>query len=238
MKVAVGCPIKNRAWIFPEWIDAVKIAFDVAGLEPHFALLVGLEEDGTDDGTFDMALELFATEPGVLHFEKEPAISDVRTPWTHDRYNAMVEYRNVLLNIVRMMEPDYFLSVDSDILLHPAALEVLIDTIKHRQWDAIGGKVYLGNHRSIVSYAFHHPSGGLRRQDQDGAFPVDILMALKLMSPAAYNVDYTFSRQGEDIGWSDNCRKAGLTLGWDGRICSKHVMFPEKLNEIDRRVGW
>lgn len=236
MKVVVGCPIKNRAWIFPDWLDNVRLAFDIVGEKPTFAFVVGLEEDGTDDGTLDLVTEAFDEMGGVLHLEKEPSIPDQRVPWTVDRYQNIVDYRNTLLNIVRNMGADLFFSVDSDILLHPAALAVLLDSIK--QFDAVSGKCYLGQNKNIVSYAMHHPNGGLRRQDQDGVFGVDVIMALKLMTPAAYSVDYSFSRWGEDIGWSDNCRNAGLKLGFDGRVTSKHIMFREKLGEVDPKVGW
>lgn len=238
MKVVVGCPIKNRAWIFPEWLESVQIAFDLAGEKPHFAFVVGIEEDGTDDGTLDLVTDVFASESGVMHFEREPAIPDQRVPWTVDRYTRIVDYRNTLLDIVRKMEADLFLSVDSDILLHPTILAILMDDLARRPWSAVAGKVYLGHHRDIVNYADHHVNGGLKRQDQDGLFEVQILMALKLMTPAAYNIDYGFSHWGEDIAWSDNCRSAGLKLGWDGRVASKHVMYREKLDQIDPRVGW
>lgn len=238
MKIVVGCPIKNRAWIFPDWRENVEIAFDVVGEKPHFAFVVGLDEDGTDDGTLEMVSECMDENGGgTLYFANQPEIPDDRKPWSIDRYQNIVGYRNELLNIVRHMQADLFFSVDSDILLHPAALAVLLDSIK--RFDAVSGKCYLGHHRDIVSYANHHPTnGGLVRRDQDGVFEVQIIMALKLMTPAAYMTDYTFNKWGEDIGWSDSCRAQGLHLGFDGRVTSKHIMYREKLGQTDPRVGW
>lgn len=239
MKIVVGCPIRNRAWIFPEWLENVRIAFEIAGETPTWAFDIGLDQDGKDDGTCQMVTELLQSEPGLRFMTREiQEIPETRRPWTIERYQGITKARNDLLSLVRLEKPDYFLSVDSDILLHPTALVCLLESIKHRNFDAVAGKAYLGAHRNIVTYAMHHPNGGLRRIDQDGVFPVEIIMALKLMTPAAYNIDYAFNRYGEDIGWSDACRAAGLTLGFDGRVCSKHVMYPEKLHEVDPRVGW
>jgi hypothetical protein len=63
-------------------------------------------------------------------------------------------------------------------------------------------------------------------------------LAIKLMSPRAYNIDYRFHHQGEDIGWSVAATEKGLKLGWDGRICSKHVMAADQLQLVDPRCGY
>jgi hypothetical protein len=68
--------------------------------------------------------------------------------------------------------------------------------------------------------------------------PVDVIMAMKLMKPSAYWVDYRDHEQGEDVGWSIACQEQHLRLGWDGRVCSKHVMKPEQLDPIDARCGY
>jgi hypothetical protein len=63
-------------------------------------------------------------------------------------------------------------------------------------------------------------------------------MAAKLMTPDAFRVDYEFDLQGEDVGWSRACARAGLTLGWEGRVISKHVLAPHLLTTRDPRVGF
>lgn len=247
MRVAVGCPIRNRAWIFEEWIEHVRIAFDLAGLRPVWTFAIGVGPNGLDDGTQRLVTDLYKTEPGLWTETVEPAISDKRM-WNGIRYEQMVAYRNSLLSAVRVVQPDYFLSLDSDILLHPSALLCLLETISHkhkvagvdRLWDAVGGKTFLSEVSSHhMTYASLGPNGGgLRRVKSDGVFPVEILMAIKLMAPTAYNVPYETHQFGEDIGWSLNCKKAGLNLGWDGRVTSKHVMNRKALTKIDPRVGW
>jgi hypothetical protein len=107
------------------------------------------------------------------------------------------------------------------------------------RFDAVGSRCYMtASGTRFPSWARLLPSGGLQRTDSDGTFAVDVIMALKLMNPAAYNVDYRFDPQGEDIGWSQACTEAGVRLGWDGRVVAKHVLAPHLLTPRDSRVGF
>lgn len=137
----------------------------------------------------------------------------------------MVRLRNRLLAEVRSHSPQYFLSVDSDVLLHRMSLVHLFETIEDGAFAAVGGGTNMtATETTVPSFAVLSDTGRLLRPK--GAFVrrVDVLMAVKLMTPVAYSVDYRFDTRGEDVGWSNACRHAGLTLGWDGRVMSDHVM--------------
>lgn len=223
VRVAVGCPIRERAWIFPQWVDHVRAAFANAGVDPYWMFVVGVGPEG-DDGTRNLVDDL-CREGGTFRVTAEPPIRPERY-WDGDRYQQMAGYRNRLLGMVRAHQPDYFLSLDSDILIHPEGLVTLLDSVQ--QFNAVGGKAYLSTTSPhITTYAHMTANGWLARQDADDVFAVDVLMAMKLMTPAAYNVDYSAHMFGEDIGWSNNCRAAGLRLGWDGRVTNRHVMERE-----------
>lgn len=253
MRVAVGCPVRNRAWILPDYIEHVRAAFFLAGLEPYWVFNIGSGPNGMDDGTRHIVTDLYKEGQGVWTESTEPDIPKERA-WNYERYEQMAAYRNQLLSLVRYSKADYFLSLDSDILIHPSALVCLLDTIQNSRpqsaesYGAVGGKAYLSERSAdITTFGEIHASGsgsGIRRRDSDGVFQTQILMAIKLMSPAAYNIDYTAHALGEDIGWSLACAKAGVVLGWDGRVCSKHIMKQyndrgESLIElVDQRVGW
>jgi len=165
--------------------------------------------------------------------------ADVRDWTSPGRYAHMVEIRNLLLEGVRMMDAGLFLSLDSDILIHPFAVRNLIDDVIEDGWGAVGGKCYM------TSTGTQYPSWGklgregqIMRTDAEGYFAVEVIMAVKMMTPAAYRVDYRLDLQGEDIGWSRACREAGLSLAWDGRVASKHVLEPHLLDRLDPRVGY
>lgn len=237
MTLLIGAPIWHREWIIEEWLDYSVLAANFAGFDPEF-LVVTDPRDPTCPILESLCRRRNITLKQVFT-EENRALEDKRS-WTLDRIQHMVYLRNVLLKAVRRLQPDYFLSLDSDILLHHSTINNLINSQQERRWDAIGGKAFMtqrGTH--APSYAMmKRNSTGLLRSDSTNVMPVDVIMAIKLMTPAAYNVNYEMQRHGEDIGWSLACKAAGLKLGWDGRQANKHVMSVEALQEVDDRVGF
>jgi hypothetical protein len=73
---------------------------------------------------------------------------------------------------------------------------------------------------------------GQYRPDENGVIPVDVIMAIKLLTPQALAVNYIFDQDGEDVGWSRAATAQGLKLAFDGRVCSRHVM-----HQRDRDTG-
>lgn len=229
MRLLVGCPVAHRDWVLPKWFDHVEGACAVAGVEPEFVFVCDRRDPSW------ACIEILAPEATLVSCVTT-AGGDVRR-WGPRRYAEMVVLRNELLGVVRDEKPDAFLSLDSDILVHPMQVEYLLNAL-HR-FDAVGGRCYMTPQGvRFPSYAMLSRSGGLQRRDVEGVFPVDVIMAIKLMGPAAYEVNYRADPQGEDVGWSKACRERGLTLGWDGRLAAKHVMGPHMLDPVDPRVGY
>lgn len=239
MELVVGCPVRNREWILPSWLAYVESACELVGIEPTFAFVLGTSKDNTD-ALAKRAVDKWSGTWSVIEDPENQQIREGRERhWNTVRYGHMVTIRNELLRLVRMLEPEYFLSLDSDILLNPEALECMLESAS--QFDAVGGKTFMTPHyvgRQCPSYAMIKRNNQLHRPDQSGVFKVDVIMAIKLMTPEAYHVDYRPHDQGEDIGWSLACKEKAVTLGWDGRIASKHVMKRGKLEEVDPRVGY
>lgn len=217
--IVIGGPIANRGWIIERWYQYVEIACDNAGVKPVYLHVVPAG---------DPTMPMLAPD-AIVWTTDEPVRPDKRI-WNHDRYRHMVDLRNQGLAIVRELEPRWFLSLDSDILLHPDSLRLLIDALENpalprSRFDAVGGRCYMTGTAQFPSYGMLvSRTGGIRRKDvPDGLFPVDVIMAIKLMSPKAYAVDYQFHPHGEDIGWSNAARAVGCRLGWDGRTLSTHI---------------
>lgn len=232
MDLLVGCPVAQRGWIMPSWLYYVEKACQAASVVPEYIFACDPR-----DSVGNYLLELNRYQKRKTHFvwTQEDERPDVRE-WNDARFHHMAEIRNQLLKRVRVIDPTFFLSLDSDILLHPDALGMMIELTS--RFDAVGGKCYM------TAKGTEFPSNGLltvdgfRRIDCEEIMMADIIMAIKLMSPSAYHVDYKFHKLGEDIGWSENCRMNRLKLGWDGRVGSKHAMSPESLLEQDPRVGY
>lgn len=232
MIIVVGCPIFKRGWVLRHWFDAVEHAFSKANLEPIY-VFVGDPRDSDSFGSVDQALDMYDREVYISWVEENVDAPTDRN-WNQHRYHRMVYIRNELLDLVRKIEPDYFFSVDSDILLHPDTLVNLLESTE--RFDAVGGKTYMTPAgKQFPSYGY---MPGLRRFDESSVFPVDVIMAIKLMNPETYKVDYVYHDYGEDIGFSLSCLDKGLRLGWDGRVVSKHVMDPTSLSLVDERCGF
>lgn len=228
MKLLVGCPVSNRSWILDDWFKHVIEAARDHELE--FVFVVP-----------EMDIEDIAIIDNYGGFTRHLIVSDEDTytnrEWNGTRYEAMANLRNNLLDGVRQVEPDLFLSLDSDILLHPDAINNLIETYENNECIAVGGKAYLDIRSKFFPSYSKWTGQTYHRPDFDEIMQVDILMAVKLMDPTAYWIDYKMHLNGEDFGWSVEAAKHGRLL-WDGRITNKHVMRPEDKDKIDSRCGF
>lgn len=230
-KVLVGCPIKKRDWILWDWLSYVEKAAQVADVEVSYVFVVSPFDDGTLEiiNSLENATVLYSTET-------EKNVEDVRV-WNIDRFDHMVNLRNQVLREVRIQEPDYFLSLDSDILIHPDCLANLIESSE--TYDAVGGKTYMSPTGTwCVSWCKIVGNGGMMRVEFNEVRQVDVIMGIKLMNPKAYAVDYQPHYQGEDLGWSKAAKLYGIKIAGDGRVASKHVMGPSLLKKIDERCGY
>lgn len=221
--------------MYQEWLEYLLAACRTADLVPEIVHAVPAHDREVQEeilshcATRGVAVDLILV--------KEPQRVDRRV-WNLERFGHMVELRNRVLGAVRDREPSYFLSLDSDILLRFDALSKALQYMDH--FDAIGMKCYM------APYGTEFPSQGTlraerlinRRDSETGCFQTDCIMAAKLMSPAAYNIDYAVAHDGEDIGWSMACTAAGLKLGWNAEALAKHIMAPELLDKVDQRIGW
>lgn len=231
----VGCPIRGREWLLPTWFAHIEAACAEVEIQPEYVFVISVRDHGAER----MLRLLCADANRVIHVvlvDEDGDRTDQRV-WNETRYHHMVFLRNHLLQAVRKVAPDLFLSLDSDILVAKGALPNLLDSVP--EFHAVGGKLYMETGGlASPSYAHLVNTQGLSRPDFDGLMRVDVIMAMKLMGPAAYNVDYRYHFQGEDIGWSMACTEKGLKLGWDGRICSKHVMNSDMFTTVDWRCGY
>lgn len=233
MKLAIGCPIRDRSWIIDPWFFYLDQALKELGgeLDVSFFFVAAKNEPS-------LLSYLGRDDINIINSEEE--VSSYERRWDLSAYSKMTDLRNNLLKAVRKFNPDYFLSLDSDILLHPLALVNMFELMDKFNPIAVGGKCYMQPvGRSAPSYGVwnDHHFNRFHRPDSDGFMSVDILMAIKLMSRSGYNTDYTPHELGEDCGWSIAAKQLGK-LYWDGRVTSKHVMSQEWLNRLDKRCGF
>ena len=234
--LVVGCPVRRREWIIDDWFDHVEMAAVELGWRPTYAI-VGDRRDPTVAIVRDRCA-IADRQLIFAHADDDLDRPDERQ-WNAGRFARMVELRNTLLGLVRAERPRYFLSLDSDILLGTNTLAGLVQA--SAAYGAVGGATWMTPTTDMIpSCGWLKGMNGLirRRIEHQGVMAVDVIMAIKLMTPAAYAVDYETHPQGEDVGWSKACRRAGVKLGWDNRWPSKHCMTPAALSTVDSRLGW
>lgn len=217
--ILVGCPFRDRTWALPGWMEAVDEALDVAHQKGMviFAYPFG-DYDATDAVEKSVRMAENITDYHTMCID-EPKDQGNRD-WSYIRISYITDIRNRLLKLVREIAPELFWSLDSDIKANPRALASAMELID--AYDAVGTMVNM-DPWGLPSYA-NLSQGGLLRYPTEGAFEVDVIMASKVMTKSAYNIDYVPHVLGEDVGWAIACRRANLRLGWDGREPSVHLL--------------
>lgn len=235
MKIIIGCPIYKRYWILDHWIrcilsqsvDISKIGFVFEVSENDTETVSKLETWKRIDKRipyFDIKYR-----PDIPHFEHK----DNGRQWTLSKYVNMVSLRNSLLESVREQSPDYYFSLDSDILLtNPNSIELLVAHVKEGA-DAVNPLMFMTpvgtQYPSVMTWRSDEPDKAFRESSYPlgSYFKSDVIMAAKMMSKKVYdNVSYDLHIQGEDLGWSAACREKGYQLYCASYIYAPHIMSP------------
>jgi len=242
MKLIIGCPIYKRDWIFPAWAAAIeKQTIDLSNV--GFIFVVSSNDEKTIRYINlwkrvhpEIPLIEMVSRDDLAHHEH----SENSRQWTMSKYHNMVSLRNTLLAEVRKYQPDFFFSLDSDILLtNSMTVELLVSHVKDGA-DAVSPLMYMtpfGTDFPSVMTWIDEPG---KRAKRIGNYPIgsyfksDIIMAAKMMSKEVYNnVNYEFHAQGEDLGWCANAHKAGYrNLYSASYIYATHIMHPQMLEEF------
>jgi len=153
----------------------------------------------------------------------------------------MVSLRNSILSKVREISPDYYFSLDSDIILtNPNTIRLLTSHIDDGA-DAVSPLMFMTpvgtDYPSVMSWKKDEPNRAYRESQYPlgSYFKSDVIMAAKMMSRSVYeNVDYSVHRQGEDVGWSLSCKQKGYSLYSASYIYSVHVMSELALEDVSK----
>lgn len=232
--VIIGCPVKGRTWILPLWYEYIKAALPHK-VKAEFVVVC----PKWDTNLISMCEDFNFT---ILHSEEQ--ITGQHRLWADlNSYHTMVELRNQLLDYVSDSEPDFFISVDSDILVSKSSIAGLLATYKnHDDSNVVCGLTYLDPiESSCTNMGSWQPGKNHKRWNRvvsDGVVKIDIPMAYMLMDKDAYNCRYDYNMFGEDFGFALELKSNQLEVYGDCRYPSKHIMEPKFLDIVDKRVGW
>lgn len=242
MKLVIGCPIYKRDWIFPTWAAAVEK--QTIDLKKVGFVFIASSDDVKTIQYINIWKNMHPEIPRIDIVYKDDVAhhehAENSRQWTMSKYHNMISLRNTLLQEVRKIQPDYFLSLDSDIILqNPMTIELLVSHVKDGA-DAVSPLMFMTpfgtQFPSVMSWINEPGKKAKREQDYPLGtyFKSDIIMAAKMMSKEVYNnVDYVFHAQGEDLGWcAEAYRKNYRNLYSASYIYAPHIMHPQMLDEF------
>ena len=234
-KLMIGCPVYDREWILDYWFEAIEQqTFPLSDI--GFTFELGPDDDATHEKLYKWHYahpEVEVFDPHINNEEKHYSHPEGHRKWNYGKYENMVRFRNNLLERIRCYAPERYFSLDSDILLRdPNTIQELWDLTERDEIDAVAPLMYMTKiGKEFPSVMTWTPQGTTRarRVLEDypigGLFQADIIMAAKMMSRSVYeNVDYRFHKQGEDLGWSDECKREGFKLWSASYIYAPHIM--------------
>lgn len=204
MKVMVGAPVRNRAWVLPRFIEAIKkqdIPFETC-------FIVNDCTDSTkeilDNAGFTTFLHNLDSEHG--HVRGEYSLGNL----------ALL--RNVLLDKFLESDCDYLFSVDTDVIIPDGSIQKLIDEDK----DIIS--MLIRNHPTLMAHNILNNYKHFK-EIPEGVIPVDLTGAVYLIKRAVIEagVRYGYSPLGEDTIFCDMAREKGFGIFCNTTIKPIHV---------------
>lgn len=224
MRIMVGCPVRDRAWILPEYLDRIY-SLDYNRKDIVLGFIIN---DSLDD-TRKILLDFKAK-----HKDKYRDIRLVRVdlslpPDTRSSnrdliYRGLACLRNYLLKLALEEDADYLFSIDSDILVPHDSLKVLLDSDK----DIISGQIWNDRSKKFPNIMIKNNKGTYvhyKNFPRDRIFPCDVTGAVYLIKrPVIQSVKYSYHVQGEDIGFCQDAASKGFTIWCNSYVKCDHIM--------------
>lgn len=227
-RILIGCPIRDRAWILPRYLKSL------AALSPEFDISYGFIVNDCSDRTPEMLRRFQAENPGqvmIIEHNLSSRHSSLRGGYA---VHNLVILRNLLISLFLSGKWDYLFSVDSDILVEPDTLRVLLDA----NLPVVSALIENGQHLGGGSFSnicalqgrSFRPMG---IPEEEGLIPVDLTGAVILIKRsvlAEKGVRYHYHRQGEDAGFCLDARQKGIPIYCHTGVRPQHIMLKPDTN--------
>jgi hypothetical protein len=220
MRLVIGCPVYNREWSLPRWFQCIfDQKMNPKNIDLVFAYTKG--EDNTQD-----ILEKYGqkfSSISILDCNDLPAFGGR----DNERYYPLVILRNRILERVKELQPDYYFSYDSDILIPEGTLKGLIQDKK----DIVGPWLDLVPPHDLPNCATMTSTGGFKRYEptekfypKQGLYEVSTVFAVSLMAKQVYDTcTYKYHPAGEDFGFAEEVIKNGFHSWMDANFIGTHL---------------
>jgi glycosyltransferase involved in cell wall biosynthesis len=223
--VAVGCPVRNRAWIIRDYLaDVHRICCDPKPVEIYVV-------DNSDDDTEAI---IRATAPhATVHVLRNAAPGHLRHEYGANGYAHLADVRNELLAMFLATKAEYLLSIDSDVLVPPDILNAMlpladvrtivgagISNIEGRELDGQTPGNFLVREGGVLRHPASYPICGHIDVDVTGACA---LIPRTLVEAGAR---YGPHPQGEDVAFCQAAQRVGGRAVVTFMVRPHHQMRP------------
>ncbi|MGE5415321.1 MAG: glycosyltransferase [Acidobacteriota bacterium] len=222
-RVLIGCPVRNRAWILPSYLDSL-LNLNYPEELREYAFIVN---DCVDD-TWQILQEFALNCSSPVHLIVKNMGSKTSTIRGGYNLNGLVVLRNELLNVFLRTKCSHLFSVDSDILVKSESLRRLLEL----GIPIVSGLVRNDHHLGDLGFynilqEEHGHLVPIRDFPRDQVISVDCTGAAYLIKREVIEagVRYKMHRQGEDAGFCEEARKFGFTMSCHTGIECEHVMM-------------
>jgi glycosyltransferase involved in cell wall biosynthesis len=224
MKIVIGCPVKDRAWVIPDWLRAIQD--QEVDAEVEILCVASPSSDGTEQLILDGGGKLIMMKEHHYRRTKKDIDGHI---WNMEMYEFMSSIRNGLKNrAFSDFEADYFFSLDSDVILPKDGLAALLDYAQEHK-GVIAPAVNMvarGAAWNVMSWVDSgRPSMAHRPIQEPQAGRADVIMAAMLIPREAKSVRWEAHRQGEDIGYCIDAARNRVKLWWVPTVRTSHFMY-------------
>ncbi len=222
-KVMIGCPLRDRAWVLPRYLDSLE-KLDKSQCQVQYNFII----NDCSDHSPQILAEFARKQSGMVRIIEK----NYESPGGYRRgqynFGRLAQLRNLLLKAFLESDCDYLFSLDSDILVPAVTLtQLLADNC-----DLVSALVCNGHEIGDSGlYNILKRSGDgsyihIRNLPRDRVFPVDCTGAACLIKRAviAAGVLYSGHRGGEDIAFCEDASSRGFSIFCDGRVECLHLM--------------
>lgn len=232
-QVMIGCPVRNRGWILPRYLQHLT-ALNYPQEQIEYCFVIN---DSIDD-TESILLEFTRRFPTRLLHKN----SSRPGGWERGFYqfSRLAELRNRMLEEFLQSPCDYLFSVDSDILVPPNCLGLLMQADEDVVSALVCNGEEIGDNRfyNVFNLAEDHLQP-IRDFPRDRLFPVECTGAAYLLKRRVISAGVRYnSRWGpEDIGFCQGAREQGFTIYCHGAIECRHIMKNSQKYRLERQFS-
>jgi len=237
MKILIAAPIRQNEEIFREYLKSLDNLEKPCQIDRFFYL----------HNSPELAKHLKPDEYLLATSQDEYQTDETTHHWKDANLRIVTYFKNELLKRTLEGEYDYFLLVDSDLILHPKTLVSLLEADKKIVAEVFWTKWQPGGEPSPNAWDFDQATsyaGSYERWKQPGVHRVGgtgacILIHRSVIEAGVnYNPLYNLSLWGEDRGFCIRSVAHGYNIWLDTHYPAIHLYRESELNKYVEKGGY